>query len=152
MNLSNLKYYDELSPAAQSAARRNVAASVEVAKNRDISKAFYTWRKNKDHAINDPLHIKRLVNSQKAFKEIRTKGNAFLIPYIRANRVVFTDCGAYVYYVERFTMFIHGGEYIPTAEEQKALRTPYIEANERGADFHKWLYDMHHKIKHFMIR
>ncbi|AEZ66258.1 hypothetical protein phiTE_092 [Pectobacterium phage phiTE] len=38
MNLTDLKYYDELTPAAQAEARRNVAASVQTHHGREIGR------------------------------------------------------------------------------------------------------------------
>lgn len=152
MNLTDLKYYDELTPAAQAEARRNIAASVQAGNSRNIAKALRAYVQDANRAINDPLHIKRVINGGEAWRKIRQEGDAYLIRFIRSNRVIFTPCGAYVAYVERFTMFKAGREYIPTDDEQKALRTPYIDVNGRGPAFHDWLYRMHHKIKFFMIR
>lgn len=152
MNLTDLKYYDELTPAAQAEARRNVAASVQTYHGRAIGKAFFKYQRDPHGAINDPLHIRRIINGGEAWRKIRQEGDAYLIRFIRSNRVIFTPCGAYVAYVDSFTMFIDGLEYIPTAEQQKALRMPYIDVNGRGPAFHDWLYRMHHKIKFFMIR
>lgn len=152
MNLTDLKYYDELTPAAQAEARRNVAASVQTYHGRNIGKAFFKFQRDPHGAINDPLHIRRIINGGEAWRKIRQEGDAYLIRFIRSNKVIFTECGAYVAYVSSFTVFIDGLEYIPTAEQQKALRTPYIDVNGRGPAFHDWLYRMHHKIKFFMIR
>lgn len=152
MNLSELYYYDELTQSAQAEARRNVAASVETYHGRSIGKAFFKFQRDPHKAINDPLHIKRIINGGESWRKIRREGDSYLTRFIRSNRVIFTECGAYVAYVSSFTMFIDGLEYIPTATQQKALRGPYIDVNGRGPDYHDWLYKMHHKIKHFMIR
>ena len=152
MNLTDLKYYDELTPAAQAEARRNVAASVQTYHGRNIGKAFFNFQRDPHGAINDPHHIRRIINGGQAWEKIRKQGNDYLIRFIRDNKVIFTPCGAYVSYVRAFTMFIDGLEYIPTDKQQKTLRTPYIDVNERGPAFHDWLYRMHHKIKFFMIR
>lgn len=152
MNLADLKYYDELPPSAQAQARRNVAASVQTYHGRNIGKAFFKFQCDPNRAINDPLHIRRIINGGEAWRKIRQEGDSYLIRFIRSNRVIFTECGAYVAHVTSFTMFIDGREYIPTPNEQKALRTPYIDVNGRGPAFHDWLYRMHHKIKFFMIR
>ena len=152
MNLTDLKYYDELTPAAQAEARRNMAASVALWRKRDINALRGDYLANIHKAINDPLHIRRFINGQSAHNKIRDLGDSYLIPYIRCNKVIFTECGAYVYYLERFMMVIGGREWLPTDQDQKALRGPYIAVNERGPAFHDWLYRMHHKIKFFMIR
>lgn len=152
MNLTDLKYYDELTPAAQAEARRNMAASVALWRKRDINALRGEYLANIHRAINDPYHIRRFINGQSAHNKIRDLGDAYLIPYIRANKVIFTECGAYVQYLKRFTMIIEGREWLPTAEQQRALRMPYIDVNGRGPAFHDWLYRMHHKIKFFMIR
>jgi hypothetical protein len=152
MNLTDLKYYDELTPAAQAEARRNIAASVALWRKRDINALRGDYLVNIHRAINDPYHIRRFINGQSAHNKIRDLGDTYLIPYIRANKVIFTECGAYVYYLERFMMVIEGREWLPTDQDQKALRGPYNTVNERGPAFHDWLYGMHHKIKFFMIR
>lgn len=152
MNLTDLKYYDELTPAAQAEARRNVAASVQIHHKRGIDKAYWQYIANPNKAINDPFHIRRIINGGEAWRKIRREGDGYLIRFIRSNKVIFTECGAYVYYLERFMMIIEGREWLPTDQDQKALRGPYIAVNERGPAFHDWLYRMHHKIKFFMIR
>lgn len=152
MKLTDLKYYDELTPAAQAEARRNIAASEKAGHSRNVAKAFRAYAEDANKAINDPLHIKRVINGGQAWRKIRQEGDAYLIRFIRSNRVTFTECGAYVSYVTAFTLIKEGREYIPTDDEQKALRMPYIDVNARGPDYHNWLYKMHHKIKHFMIR
>lgn len=152
MNLINLKYYDELTPQAQAKARRNVTASEAIANSRDIEKAYWQYVASPNRAINDPLHIRRVFNGQTASIKIRKMGDAYLIPFIRSNRIVFTDCGGYVYYLKQFVIIKGCREYIPTSDEQKLLRNPYIDINDRGPVYHAWLYGMHHKVKHFMIR
>lgn len=152
MNLTNLKYYDELTPDAQAEARRNVTASEAIANSRNISKAYVTYIVNPNKAINDPLHIRHLFNCQAASQKIRKMGDVYLIPFIRSNRIVFTDCGGYVYYLKHFVIIKGCREYIPTSDEQKLLRIPYIDINDRGPTYYAWLYGMHHKVKHFMIR
>lgn len=154
MNLTDLKYYDELTPAAQAEARRNVSASVQAYHGRRIGKAFFKFQSDRHGAVNDPLHIRRIINGGESWRKIRKEGDAYLIPFIRSNRIIFTSCGAYVAQGVRggFTMFTNGVEYLPTPLQQKTLKTPYIDANIRGPEFHDWLYRMHHRIKFFMIR
>lgn len=151
MNLTDLKYYDELTPAAQAEARWNIAASVALWRKRDINALRGDYLANIHRAINDPYHIRRFINGQSAHNKIRDLGDAYLIPYIRANKVIFTECGAYVYYLKRFTMFIEGREWLPTDQDQKALTAPYIAANQRGPDYHQWLYATHSRIKRNMV-
>ena len=152
MNLSKLFYYDELTPAAQAEARRNVAASVSCHHGRYIARSWFKFKADPNKAINDPLHIRRVINNGEAWRKIRQEGDAYLIRFIRSNRVIFTSCGAYVAHVSAFTMFSCGQEYIPPPVQQVALKQPYIDVNARGPAFHDWLYRMHHKIKFFMIR
>lgn len=152
MNLTDLKYYDELTIEAQKEALRNVAASEAIANTRNIEKTYWQYVANPNRAINDPLHIRRLFNGQVASQKIRKMGDVYLIPFIRSNRIVFTDCGGYVYYLKHFVIIKGCREHIPTSDEQKLLRIPYIDINDRGPAYHAWLYGMHHKIKHFMIR
>lgn len=135
MNLTDLKYYDELTTAAQAEARRNIAASVQAGNSQNIANALRAYVQDANRAINDPLHVRRIINGGEAWRKIRQEGDAYLIRFIRSNRVIFTPCGAYVAYVGRFTMFKEGREYIPTDDEQKALRTPYIDVNGRGPGF-----------------
>ncbi|AIA64683.1 hypothetical protein HL10_gp153 [Cronobacter phage CR8] len=152
MNLTDLKYYDELTPAAQAQARRNAIASEAIHRKKHIEEARQRFKADPNKAINDPYHIRKLYNGGAAGRKIRQEGDAYTIRFIRSNRMIFTECGAYVYYVTAFGMIKEGREYIPTAEQQKELRTPYIDVNGRGPAFHDWLYRMHHKIKFFMIR
>lgn len=134
-------------------ARRNVIVSVMNAKNRGIAKAFYTWKKGPHKAINDPNHIKRVINGLTAWKNIRLKGNDYLIPYIRSNRICLTECGSYIaLHGKDFIIYQNGGERFATAVESTKMIQPYIEVNQRGPTYHQWLYNMHHKVKHFMIR
>lgn len=108
INVNRFFYYDELSQESQAMARQNVCASVEIHKNRSIAKGFYKWKKNPNLAINDPMHIKRLINGLTAWVNIRNKGNNYLIPYIRSNRICFTDCGSYVAYFKDFIIYQNG--------------------------------------------
>lgn len=86
MNLTDLKYYDELTIEAQKEARRNVAASEAIANTRNIEKTYWQYVANPNRAINDPLHMRRLVDGQEASQKIRKMGDAYLIPFIRSNR------------------------------------------------------------------
>lgn len=151
MNLTDLKYYDELTPAAQAEARRNMAASVALWRKREINAMRGEYLANINRAINDPYHVRRFINGQSAHNKIRGLGDAYLIPYIRANKVIFTDCGAYVCYLERFTLIIGGREWLPTDQDQKTLTAPYIAVNQRGPDYHQWLYATHSRIKRNMV-
>lgn len=151
MNLAELKYYDELTPAAQVEARRNMVASVALWRKREINALRGEYLANIHSAINDPCHVRRFINGQSAHNKIRDLGDSYLIPYIRANKVIFTDCGAYVYYLERFMMIIEGREWLPTDQDQKALRAPYIAVNQRGPDYHDRLYATHSRIKEILL-
>lgn len=149
--IQNLKYYDELSIAAQLAARVNIITDLKNHHRRRIDQAVASFKNNPHKVINDTKHIQRLINGAKALYSVRHYGNDYLIRFIRDNRLIFTPRGSYIAYSNGFMMIIGGKEYIPTASQQKALRELYIAINERGKSYHEWLYKMHHKIKIFMI-
>lgn len=151
MKLTDLKYYDELAPSTQAQARLNVIASVKSPNGRHIAQALRAYVADRNRAINDPHHIPRLLNGQKALQKIRDDAESYLIPFIRANKLIFTSCGAYVTYVHFFTLFVKGKEYLPTPSQQTTLRDPYIDVNRRGPDYHEWLYRMHRYIIRYMI-
>lgn len=149
--IQGLKYYDELSIAAQLAARINIIADLKNHHRRRIAQAIAIFKNNPHKVINDTKHIQRLINGEKALYSVRHYGDDYLIKFIRDNRLIFTPRGSYIAYNNGFIMIIGGKEYIPTASQQKALRGLYIAINERGPSYHEWLYKMHHKIKIFMI-
>lgn len=148
LNFLSLKYYDELSPEAQRCARVNVMIPDEAAHAANIAEAKYFLTLAKLNRlkskmglsaqgatihtfINDPLHIRRIVNGARALYQARKHKDSYIAAYALSNRCIFTDCGSYVYYVKHFTVITDGREYIPTQEEQAALRDPYIEINQR---------------------
>lgn len=140
MNTKQLKYYDELSPAAQTAARFNVMIPELEANTRRLATARQVWRADIHKAINDAHHVRRLMNGAQALYKARRMGNEYVIPYIRSNRTIFTECGAYVYYIKSFTVIKNGVEYPLTEEESAPLRDAYIAVNERGPDYHDRLH------------
>lgn len=169
MDFTTLKYYDELTPEAQAQARMNILVPVKINLASLKAEAKYSvsvarlnrLRAAKGHPVqgvtinslvNDPYHISQFFYSENVLRKVERLGDAYLLPYIRENRCIFTPCGAYVVYTGIFELIHDGKIYIPTPEEQKALREPYIVVNERGPAFHDWLYRMHHKIKFYMIR
>lgn len=140
MNLSKLFYFDELTPAAQEQARINVMIPEFEAKAKNIEKAYWQYRDNPNKAINDPYHIKRLINGSQAIYKTRAMGDKYMLPYLRQNCTIFTECGAYVYYLFSFSI-ISGGERVAlNAEQQREIRQPYIDVNERGPAYHDRLY------------
>lgn len=169
MNLTNLKYYDELTPAAQAEARINILVPEQLARDERLAlwryhlaqatvnrlkvKKGYTAQGTTIHTfINDTKRVKRFLNGQRALQKVKQQGDAYLIRFIRDNRTIFTECGAYVAYYKDFSLIKNGQPYYLSDDQQKALRQPYIDVNARGIAYHDWLYRMHHKIKFFMVR
>ena len=132
MDFINLKYYDQLTTTAQESARINILANIKQAHTKDIDEARAAFLENPNKAINSPIHIMRVINGGQAFYKARSLGNEYLINFIRSNRVIFTPCGSYVFYVRDFGMVVNGEHYTPTPAEQKALRQPYIDINQAG--------------------
>ena len=147
----DLKYYDELSIAAQLTARVNIIADLENHHRKRIAQTIASFKNDPHKVINDTKHIQRLINGAKALYSVRHYGDDYLIRFIRDNRLIFTPGGSYITYSNGFMMIIGGKEYTPTTSQQKALRELYIAINERGPSYHDWLYRIHHKIKNFMI-
>lgn len=169
----NFYYYDELTPAAQAAARKNVMVPEKAAHDEQIAGLAY-WvsrcklarlKRKAGHAtpgaesihalINNPLHIRRIINGSAALYKARDLGDAYIIPYIRSNRTIFTIDGDYVFYdcQVKGIALITNENYFYLNQEQNAVAVPaYIDVNDRGPAFHDWLYRMHHRIKFFMIR
>lgn len=141
MNLSKLFYYDELSPVAKEQAKINVMVPEVEAKACNIEKAYWQYRANPNKAINDAMHIKRLTNGAKAFYKVRAMGDNYLIPFIQQNKTIFTECGAYVYYLVDFGVVSGGKRVILDAEQQKEIRQPYLDVNDRGPAYHRELYN-----------
>lgn len=153
-NVNKFFYYDELSQEAQAQARINVLVPEYEAKARNIAQALQTWKDNKNKAINDPSHIRRLINGSAALRKVKAQGDKYLIPYIRQNVTIFTNNGEYVYYIKDCVEIVSKGKrYKLNGNDVKQLAIQaYIDVNDRGPAYHRWLYNMHHKIKHFMIR
>lgn len=153
-NVNKFFYYDELSQEAQAQARINVLVPEYEAKARNIAQALQTWKDNKNKAINDPSHIRRLINGSAALRKVKAQGDKYLIPYIRQNVTIFTNNGEYVYYIKDCVGIVSKGKrYKLNGNDVKQLAIQaYIDVNDRGPAYHRWLYNMHHKIKHFMIR
>lgn len=172
-NVNKFFYYDELSQEAQAQARINVVVPEIAARQESIAhwKMFISMAKVNEFRkrtgsqlkadavtihtlINNRLHHKRFVNGSQAYYKIKQNKNDYLINYIRSNLAIFTDKGEYVYYIKDCVEVISEGKvYIVNNNEQKQLAIQaYIDVNERGPKFHRDLYNMHHKIKHFMIR
>lgn len=141
MDLSKLFYYDELSPEAQEQAKINVMIPEFEAKSKNIGKAYWQYMDNPNKAINDPNHIKRLINGSQAIYKARAMGDKYLLPYLRQNCTIFTACGAYVYYLGRVSV-VAGGvtTLICDPEESRIATRAYIDVNERGPTYHDRLY------------
>lgn len=171
--LEKFYYYDELSGEAQKAARKNIVVPEVVAHRARIGNILHfvnrcklaRVKRNQEAAtpgagsihtlINDRNHIKRLINGSQALYKIRSQGDDYLIRYIRDNRTIFTAEGDYVYLdCETCMIALVTNEmfYHLNAEQNQVARQPYIDVNQRGPAYHAWLYRMHHRIKHFMIR
>lgn len=152
-NLEKFFYYDELDQAAQQQAKINVMIpEIEGHKGR-LAEAAETWKTNKHKAINDPMHIKRLINGSTALRKVKQQGDDYLIPFIRQNLTIFTDKGDYVYYMGTVAIISEGITYlICDPGPARLAKQAYIDVNDRGPTYHDWLYRMHHRIKHFMIR
>jgi len=153
-NVNKFFYYDELSQEAQAQARINVLVPEYEARSRDIKKALSAWCEDSNKAINDPYHIRKLFNGSAALRKVKQFGNDYLIRYIRDNRTIFTDNGDYVYYIKECVEVVTNGKRLKlNSDEVKQLAIEaYCDVNDRGPAYHRWLYNMHHKIKHFMIR
>jgi hypothetical protein len=141
MNLSKLFYFDELTPAAQEQARINVMIPEFEAKAKNIEKARQAYRDNPNKAINDLHHIKRLINGSQAIYKARAMGDKYMLPYLRQNCTIFTECGAYVYYLGCITAISEGASIeIWGPEESKTAIQAYIDVNARGPAYHSRLY------------
>lgn len=157
MNNFNVKqffYFDELSSEAKQQARINVMIpEIEAHKNR-LAIAAEVWKANPHKAINDPMHIKCLINVSEALRKVKLQGDKYLLAYIRQNCTIFTDKGDYVYYVTRCCEIVSQGKhYKLDSDEVKQLAIQaYIDVNARGPAYHRELYRMWDHVKHFMIR
>lgn len=171
--VSAFYYYDELTPAAQAAARRNIMIPEQDAHDEKIAALSYfvsrcklaRLKRKAGHptpgaesihtVINDRMHIRRIINGSAALYKARDQGESYIIPYIRSNRTIFTINGDYVYLdcqTSMIAMITNGNHYHLNQEYHQIARQPYIDVNERGTAYHDWLYRMHHRIKFFMIR
>lgn len=172
-NVNKFFYYDELSQEAQAQARINVVVPEIAARQESIAhwKMFISLAKVNEmrkragsklkpdavtiHTlINDRLHHRRFVNGSQAYYKIKQNKNDYLIRFIRSNVTIFTDKGDYVYYIKNYVEIISEGKvhFIDNNEQKQLAIQAYIDVNDRGPAYHRWLYNMHHKIKHFMIR
>lgn len=173
-NLEKFFYYDELDQAAQQQAKINIMLPEIAAREESIAhwKMFISiaktneakkragWKVKPDEVtihtlINNRLHHKRFVNGSQAYYKVKAQGDKYLIPYIRSNRTIFTDKGDYVYLGSNSQIeIISNGEvyHLNNNDEKQLARQAYIDVNARGPAYHDWLYRMHHRIKHFMIR
>lgn len=152
INVKQFFYYDELSDEAKAQARINVLVPEYEAKSRDIKKALSTWCENSNKAINDPYHIKRLINGSAALRKVKQFGDDYLIRYIRDNRTIFTDSGDYVYYMGTIAIISDGVTHlICDPDAARLAKQAYIDVNDRGPAYHNNLYRTWHRIKHFMI-
>ncbi|URC22772.1 hypothetical protein KASHIRA_01980 [Serratia phage vB_SmaM-Kashira] len=141
MNLSKLFYFDELTPAAQEQARVNVMIPELEAKSKNIYKARAQYMESPNKAINDPHHIRRLINGSQAIYKARAMGDKYLLPYLRQNCTIFTECGAYVYYLGRVSVVAGGITTLICDPDQSRIATQaYIDVNERGPAYHDRLY------------
>lgn len=142
MNVEKFFYYDELSDVAKAQARINVLVPEYEAKSREIKKALADWNKNKNKAINDPCHIKRLHNGTAALRKVKQFGDDYLLRFIRDNRTIFTDGGDYVYYIKECVEVVtHGKRLKLDSDEVKQLaRDAYCDVNDRGPAYHNNLY------------
>lgn len=141
MNLSKLFYFDELSPKAQEQAKINVMIPEFEAKTKRIDEAYQQYSANPNKAVNDPYHIQRLINGSKAIYKARAMGDKYLLPYLRQNCTIFTECGAYVYYIGCVCVVAGGVTTLICDPDQNRLAVrAYIDVNERGPDYHKELY------------
>lgn len=171
--VSTFYYYDELTPTAQAAARKNIMIPEQDAHDEKIAALSYfvsrcrlaRLKRKAGHAkpgtesihylINDKMHIRRIINGSAALHKARKKGEAYIIPFIRSNRTIFTINGDYVYYdcQTKMIAMIIDEKHFHLNQEYNAVATPaYIDVNGRGPAYHDWLYRMHHRIKFFMIR
>lgn len=141
MDLSKLFYYDELSPEAQEQAKINVMIPEFEAKTKRIEEAYQSFRANPNKAINDPKHIKRLINGSQAIYKARLMGDKYLLSYIRQNCTIFTECGAYVYYLGSVAV-VSGGvtTLVCDPDKSKIATQAYTEVNRRGRAYHCRLY------------
>lgn len=171
-NLEKFFYYDELDQAAQQQAKINIMLPEIAAREESIAhwKMFISiaktneakkragWKVKPDDVtihtlINNRLHHKRFVNGSQAYYKVKAQGDKYLIPYIRSNRAIFTDKGDYVYYMGTVAIISEGITYlICDPGPARLAKQAYIDVNDRGPAYHDWLYRMHHRIKHFMIR
>lgn len=172
-NVREFFYYDELSQEAQEQARINIQVPELAARQEAIAhwKMFIAIAKTNEmrkrsgstlngdavtiHTlINNRLHHKRFVNGSQAYYKIKENKADYLIRYIRSNLTIFTDKGDYVYYIKNCVEIISKGDvyFINDTEQKQLAIQAYIDVNDRGPAYHRWLYDMHHKIKHYMIR
>lgn len=152
-NVKQFYYFDELSREAKEQARINVMIpEIEGHKNR-LAIAAETWKANPHKAINDPMHIRRLINGSEALRKVKAQGDKYLLSYIRQNLTIFTDKGEYIYYITRHCEIVSQGKRFKLDSDdvkQLAIQA-YIDVNDRGPAYHRELYRMWHRVKHFMI-
>lgn len=156
-NLEKFFYFDELSSEAQQQARINVMIPVQAAREEKISrwkmfiamaktnqaKKLAGWQLKPDAVtihtlINNRLHHKRFINGSQAYYKVKKEGDNYLIPFIRSNRVCFTDKGDYVYYIKNCVEIISEGEiyYINSLYQKSLAEQAYIDINDRGPAYH----------------
>lgn len=171
--LQKFYYYDELSSEAKAAARKNIVIPEVAAHQEHIARLqFFVSRcklarlkRKHGHAtpgaesihelINDRNHIKRLINGSGALTKIRRQGDQYLIPFIRANKTIYTVNGDYVFLdCETCMIALVTNEtfYHLNEQQNQVARQPYVDVNKRGPAYHDQLYRMHDKIKRLMIR
>lgn len=159
--LSKFYYFDELSEAAQEAAKKNILIpELDAHWERLIALSYFVDRcklarlkRKAGHAtpgsesihtlINDRNHIKRLINGAQALYKIRAQGDRYLIPFIRANLTIFTVDGDYVYLdcqTSSVALITNEKHFHLNQEYHQVARQPYIDVNERGPAYHDRLY------------
>lgn len=154
INVNRFFYYDELSSEAKEQARQNVLLPEYEERERNIKKAYREYLANPNEAINDPYHIRRLINGGEALRKVKQYGNDYLIRFIRSNHTIFTDKGDYVYYSSGCVEVITECNRLrlDNDEVKQLANKAYCEVNDRGPSYHDNLYRTWHRIKHLMIR
>lgn len=173
-NLEKFFYFDELSNEAKEQARINVMVPEIAARQEMIThwKMFISVAKVNHYKklagctlkpdavtihtlINNRLHHNRFINVSQAYYKVKSQGDNYLLQYIRDNLTIFTDSGDYVFVdFETWSIVIvsEGVYYHLDSDEKKSLAMQsYIDVNYRGPAYHRKLYRMWHRVKHYMI-
>ena len=85
--------FDDLAGDKQEIAKADVYSSECQAQSKHIAKAKAQFKANKNKAINDPYHVRRLMNNMPVSVKMKTFGDDYLVNFIRSNVIWFNKDG-----------------------------------------------------------